>query len=60
MASRFTQYHRLVDTLTGDERIVRGPGSYAPGPLERIVQKECWAERPLVAWQGEGRLVEEA
>jgi hypothetical protein len=34
---RLTQYHRLVDELTGDERIVRGPQAYAPEPLESIV-----------------------
>ena len=34
---RLTQYHRLVDALTGDERIVRGPRAYAPEPLENFV-----------------------
>lgn len=39
---QLTQYHRLVDELTGDERIVRGPRAYAPEPLETIVQPDCW------------------
>eukprot|EP00439_Symbiodinium_sp_Y106_P040285 s29_g4.t3 len=32
-----TQYHRLVDSLTGEERVVRGPLVYAPEPLEHLV-----------------------
>lgn len=32
-----TQYHRLVDSLTGEERVVRGPLVYAPEPLEQLV-----------------------
>ncbi|CAE6943381.1 unnamed protein product, partial [Symbiodinium sp. KB8] len=31
-----TQYHRLVDSLTGEERVVRGPLVYAPEPLEQL------------------------
>lgn len=49
---QLTQYHRLVDQQTGDERIVRGPRTYAPEPLERIVQPVCYSERP----QSEGLL----
>lgn len=50
---QLTQYHRLVDELTGDERIVRGPQAYAPEPLESIVQPDCWL-RYDVYFEGKG------
>lgn len=34
---RNNQYGRFVDKLTGDEKIVRGPNSFAPGPWEELV-----------------------
>ncbi|CAK8995270.1 Hypothetical protein SCF082_LOCUS4279 [Durusdinium trenchii] len=50
---QLTQYHRLIDELVGDERIVRGPTAYAPEPLEKIAQQWCWKSRSLVQDEGE-------